>query len=82
LIESDHDTFTNFQEFQNGTDPVKSVSHPLYDQIPLFEVTDERSRDEYLILDISVVFLKIVIILSLLMLVASKRKRFQDGHRR
>ncbi|RLI52211.1 MAG: hypothetical protein DRO93_15370, partial [Candidatus Thorarchaeota archaeon] len=30
FIDADKDKFTNLQEFQNGTDPVRSVSHPPY----------------------------------------------------
>jgi heme exporter protein D len=77
FIDSDHDTFTNFQEFQNGTDPTKRISHPPYPPMEVESDDDDGTSDEqYMSVTIAIVLLSIVIIIILVLLAFSKRRTF------
>jgi hypothetical protein len=76
--DTDHDMFTNYQEFQNSTDPTLRSSHPPYD-VP-FErdvEKDEDIEDQYRVVTLGVVLISLVIIIALILLAVSKRKNFQ-----
>jgi len=76
FIDSDHDTFTNFQEFQNGTDPTKRISHPPYPSMEVESDDDETGNEQYMSVTVAVVLLSLVIILTLVLLAFSKRRAF------
>ncbi|HSG28596.1 MAG TPA: hypothetical protein VLA34_08965, partial [Candidatus Krumholzibacterium sp.] len=77
FIDSDHDTFTNFQEFQNGTDPTKRISHPPYPPMDVESDDDDGTSDEqYMSVTVAIILLSIVIIIILVLLAFSKRRAF------
>jgi hypothetical protein len=76
--DTDHDMFTNYQEFQNSTDPTLRSSHPDYN-VPIDREVekDKDTEDQYRVVTLGIVLISIVIILALILLAVSKRRNFQ-----
>jgi len=77
FIDTDHDMFTNYQEYQNGTDPTRRTSHPPYPVVPPEDVEDKNIQEQYRVVTIAVVLLSLVIVIVLILLAVSKRRNFQ-----
>ncbi|MCK5774092.1 MAG: hypothetical protein KAH57_09930 [Thermoplasmata archaeon] len=78
-LDVDHDTFTNLQEYQNGTDPSHANSHPPYGVIdPGVEVDEnEDSNDQYRVLTVTLGLISLIVVLVLIFLAFSKRRNFR-----
>ncbi|RLF59026.1 MAG: hypothetical protein DRN37_04280, partial [Thermoplasmata archaeon] len=78
FIDADKDKFTNLQEFQNGTDPVRSVSHPPYpDYVELKDPTAVDDREEqYRSVTLALVLVSVLVMLVLILLAYSKYRSF------
>jgi hypothetical protein len=77
FIDSDHDMFTNFQEYQNGTDPTLRTSHPPYPTggIGSREASgDDDIAEQYFTITLALVLLSLVVIIALILLAYSKRR--------
>ncbi|MBN1389064.1 MAG: hypothetical protein JXA22_00295 [Candidatus Thermoplasmatota archaeon] len=76
-IDTDHDMFTNFQEFQNNTDPTRRTSHPPY---PVGggqeKVEDTDIKEQYRVVTIAVVLISMAVVLVLILLAVSRRRNF------
>ncbi|MGA1865917.1 MAG: hypothetical protein ACMUFK_00450 [Thermoplasmatota archaeon] len=76
-IDSDNDMFTNFQEYQNNTDPTRRTSHPAY---PVGEgpetEEDDDAKEQYRVVTIAVILISMVVVLVLILLALSKRRNF------
>jgi hypothetical protein len=78
FIDSDHDMFTNYQEFQNKTDPTLRSSHPPYPPLPVAsEEGDTSSDDQYKTITLALFLLSLVVIMSLILLAISRRNNFK-----
>jgi hypothetical protein len=77
FIDTDHDMFTNYQEFQNRTDPTRRTSHPPYPKTEEKSVKDEEIEEQYRVVTIAVVLVSFVIMMALILLAVSKRRNFQ-----
>ncbi|MGA1793620.1 MAG: hypothetical protein ACMUHM_06695 [Thermoplasmatota archaeon] len=77
FIDTDHDMFTNYQEFQNNTDPTRRTSHPPYPVPPTQDVEDKEIEEQYRVVTIAVVLISLVIVIVLILLAVSKRRNFQ-----
>ena len=79
-LDIDHDTFTNLQEFQNGTDPSQANSHPPYTVQLTQDVVDdvnEDSDDQYSVLTATLALVSLIVVLVLIFLAFSKRRGFR-----
>ena len=74
FIDTDHDMFTNYQEYQNRTDPTLRSSHPPYPQHMIADEKEENNNDEeYRTVTITIVLVSMVLVLILILLAISKR---------
>ena len=79
-LDIDHDTFTNLQEFQNGTDPSQANSHPPYPVDPHRDYksdVNEDSDDQYSVLTVTLGLISLIVVLVLIFLAFSKRRSFR-----
>ncbi len=78
FIDSDHDMFTNYQEFQNNTDPTLRSNHPPYPpNYDLDQKDDENLDVEYRTVTIGVILISFVIVVVLILLAISRRGTFK-----
>ncbi|MFW3146619.1 MAG: hypothetical protein ACMUIE_07385 [Thermoplasmatota archaeon] len=78
FLDSDNDMFTNYQEYQNGTDPTRRSSHPPYPAVIQAEGDDDDGVEEqYQAVTIAIVLISLVVIAVLLILAFSKRRNFR-----
>ncbi|MEA3558350.1 MAG: hypothetical protein U9R75_03760 [Candidatus Thermoplasmatota archaeon] len=78
-LDSDNDMFTNYQEFQNGTDPTSRVSHPPYPIAPKSGSEDNSDIEgQYQSITLVIVLLSLVVVISLAILAFSKHRTFKD----
>ena len=80
FYDSDFDTFSNMQEFQNMTAPDDPNSHPPYALSVEGEDDDEESdlSDQYLILLLLLIGLSLIVLVVLSILFLSKRSSFVE----
>ncbi|MFW3146623.1 MAG: hypothetical protein ACMUIE_07405 [Thermoplasmatota archaeon] len=78
FLDSDNDMFTNFQEYQNGTDPTRRSSHPPYPEVIQPEGDDDDGVDEqYQAVTLAIVLISVIVIAALLILAFSRRRNFR-----
>jgi hypothetical protein len=77
FLDSDHDMFTNFQEFQNGTDPTRRSSHPAYPEIIDPQGDDDDVEEQYQAVTLVIVLISFVVVAALLLIAFSKRRSFR-----
>jgi hypothetical protein len=79
FIDADKDKFTNLQEFQNGTDPIRSVSHPPY--IEIEERSDptyvDDTADQYRSITMALGLVSLLLVIILVLLAFTKYRTFQ-----
>ncbi|MBN1539188.1 MAG: fibronectin type III domain-containing protein [Candidatus Thermoplasmatota archaeon] len=75
-IDSDNDMFTNFQEFQNNTDPTRRTSHPAYPVGVEPDTEGDDAEEQYRVVTIAVILISLVVVLVLILLALSKRRNF------
>jgi len=78
-VDLDHDTFTNLQEYQNGTDPTRGNSHPPYvgERLLVEENKDESdTEDQYSTLTLILGIIALIVVLLLAFLAYSKKRSF------
>ena len=80
FVDTDHDTFTNFQEFQNGTDPVRASSHPPYPEGVEREDATARDdkADQYRSITLALLLVGLIVVLVLVILALSRRRVFRN----
>ncbi|MFW3146618.1 MAG: hypothetical protein ACMUIE_07380 [Thermoplasmatota archaeon] len=76
FLDSDNDMFTNYQEYQNGTDPTRRSSHPPYPEVMQAEGDDDEVDEQYQAVTLAIVLVSLVVITALLILAFSRRRNF------
>ena len=80
-IDSDHDTFNNLQEFQNGTDPMNPKSNPDTQRIVSVsddDDADDSIRNQFNSLTLALGLIALIVVLVLIFLAFSKRRAFGE----
>jgi len=78
FLDSDFDSFSNMQEFQNRTDPTRADSHPQIVSGDVEEVVDDGLSRQYQIITLILIGLSLLVIAVLIVLFLSKRSTFKD----
>ncbi|MGA1822162.1 MAG: hypothetical protein ACMUIG_06525 [Thermoplasmatota archaeon] len=78
FYDSDFDSFSNMQEFQNRTDPTRADSHPQIATVDVEEETDDDLAKQYQIITLILIGVSLIVIVVLILLFFSKRSAFKE----
>jgi hypothetical protein len=77
FYDSDFDSFSNMQEFQNRTDPTRADSHPQIVTVDKVEDDDDDLAKQYQIITLILIGVSLLVIIVLIILFLSKRSAFK-----